>query len=98
MLVVIVSLYTDGSCSFGREIETSDVGRPLPIVDKVVGVQALIVGYFVVGAGDDVDEIEHLDEGLHHPGGVLQSAGAPVCVEKVKMFVFWLDKQSTVLD
>ena len=39
-----------------------------------------------------MDEIEHLDECLHHPCSVLKSAGAPVCVEKVKMlFVFSQD-------
>ena len=94
LVYIFLRLLTNGGCCFGCEIETSDVRRPVPIVDKVVGVQSLVVGYFVVGTGDYVDEIEHLDECLHHPGSVLQSAGAPVCVEKVKMlFVFSQDKQ-----
>ena len=71
--------FTDRRGCFGGKIETSDVRRPVPIVDKVVGVEALVVGDLVVGAGDDVDEEEHLNEGLHHPGGVLEPAGAPVC-------------------
>ena len=78
-----LSFPTNRSCSLGCEIETSDVGRPVPIVDKFVGVEALVVGDLVVGAGDDVDQVEHLDERLHHPGRVLQPTGAPVCVEKV---------------
>lgn len=86
--------FTNGGCGFGCKIETSDIRRPVSIVDEVVGVQTLVVGNLVVGTGDYMDEIEHLDECLHHPGSVLQSAGAPVCVEKVKMlFVFSQDKQ-----
>ena len=38
-----VLFYTNGSCSFGCEIETSDVGRPVAIVDKVVRVETLVV-------------------------------------------------------
>ena len=91
---MLVKFSTNGSCCFGGEIETSDVGRPVPIVDEVVGVEPLVVGYLVVGTGDYMDEIEHLDECLHHPGSVLKSAGAPVCDEKVKMlFVLSQDKQ-----
>ena len=93
-LSIQFSQFTNGGCCFGCEIETSDVRRPVPIVDEVVGVEPLVVGYLVVGTGDYMDEIEHLDECLHHPCSVLKSAGAPVCVEKVKMlFVFSQDKQ-----
>ena len=42
-LCVVEQFPTNRSCSLGCEIETSDVGRPVAIVDKVVRVETLVV-------------------------------------------------------
>ena len=69
---------TNGCRCFSGKVETSDVSVSVSIVDELVCLDALVGGDLVVGAGDDVDEVEHLDEGLQHPGRVLQPAGARV--------------------
>ena len=63
--------FTYGCCSFCRKVEASKVGVTYAIIDKAVAADALIVGDGKIGAGIEVDEEEHVDDGLEQPKNVL---------------------------
>ena len=48
---------------------------------RLVRVEPLVRGDSVVSAGVDVDEVEHVDEGLQQAGRVLQPGSARICTE-----------------
>ena len=58
-------------CSFCRKIEASKVGVTYAIIDKAIAAYALIVGDGKIGAGIEVDEEKHVEDGFEQPEYVL---------------------------
>ena len=63
--------FTYWCCSFCRKVEASKVGVTNAIIDEAVAADALIVGDGKIGAGIEVDEEEHVEDGLKQPENVL---------------------------
>ena len=69
--VLRLVVLTDGCCGFGSKVETSEVRISLSIIDKTVASYSLVVGNSKVGAGIQMNEVDHVDDGLHQPQNVL---------------------------
>ena len=76
---VILQKVTYWCCCFGGKVKASDVGIAISVVNELICLDSLICGDPVVGAGNDVDQVEHVNEGLQHPCRILEPAGACVC-------------------
>ena len=72
------AIFTYRSGRFGGKIEAADVGRTHAVKNKLVGAEALVGGDGVVGAGVQVDQVQHVGHRLHQPQQVLQPARARV--------------------
>ena len=57
-------LLTYWCCCFRSKIKASEVGVPFSIIDKTVATNPLVVRDGVVSAGIQMDEIDHVGEGL----------------------------------
>ena len=57
-------LLTYWRCCFRSKIKASEVGVPFSIIDKTVATNPLVVRDGVVSAGIQMDEIDHVGEGL----------------------------------
>ena len=69
---------TDGGGCLGGKVEASEVGIAGPIVHEAVAAEALVVGDGEVGAGVEVDQVDHIEDGLEEPQDVLVVADAGV--------------------
>ena len=69
---------TYGCGRLGREVKASEVSVANSIVHEAVAAEALVVGDGVVGAGVEVDQVDHVEDGLQEPQDVLVVADAGV--------------------
>jgi hypothetical protein len=65
-----------------REVEAANVGRAHAVEHELVRAEALVRRDGEIGAGVQVDQVQHVGHRLHQPQPVLQPAGARIYMQK----------------